>query len=162
ANRDRGRRDRPLMRAHTEYLWFNTRQRRELVNITDRVAAIVAASKITDGFCLVSAMHITAGIWVNDEESGLKQDLVEWLDRLARAPGQPHRVAHRPRVVREQPLDGVDAAELPEHAHEVRLPAGEEPHGDAEDVVERAPAEVLAVQDVLGADELAVEAVERK
>ena len=71
------------MRAHTDYLWFNTRARRELVNITDRIAEIVAAAKVAEGFCLVSAMHITAGIWVNDEESGLKQDLVEWLDRLA-------------------------------------------------------------------------------
>ena len=71
------------MRAHTDYLWFNTRARRELVNITDRIASIVAAAKIAEGLCLVSAMHITAGIWVNDEESGLKQDLVEWLDRLA-------------------------------------------------------------------------------
>src|SRR5436189_151118 len=71
------------MRAPTEYLWFDTRARRELVNITDRIAEIVAAAKIAEGFCLVSAMHITAGIWVNDEESGLKQDLVEWLDKLA-------------------------------------------------------------------------------
>jgi secondary thiamine-phosphate synthase enzyme len=71
------------MRAHTDYLWFNTARRRELVNITDRVAEVVAAAKIAEGFCLVSAMHITAGIWVNDEESGLKQDLMDWLERLA-------------------------------------------------------------------------------
>jgi len=71
------------MRAHTEYLWFDTKKRRELINITDRLAAIVAESKVQDGFCLVSAMHITAAIWVNDEESGLKQDLVEWLDKIA-------------------------------------------------------------------------------
>jgi secondary thiamine-phosphate synthase enzyme len=71
------------MRAHTDYLWFNTARRRELVNITDRVAEVVAAAKIAEGFCLVSAMHITAGIWVNDEESGLKQDLTDWLERLA-------------------------------------------------------------------------------
>ena len=71
------------MRAHTDYLWFNTRARRELVNITDRIAEIVAASRIQEGLCLVSAMHITAAIWVNDEESGLKQDLMEWLERLA-------------------------------------------------------------------------------
>jgi secondary thiamine-phosphate synthase enzyme len=71
------------MRAHTDYLWFNTTKRRELVNITDRVAEIVAASKVQEGFCLVSAMHITAGIWVNDEESGLKHDVMEWLERLA-------------------------------------------------------------------------------
>ena len=71
------------MRAHTEYLWFNTRQRRELVNITERLTDIVSAAKIKEGFCLVSAMHITAAIWVNDEEAGLKQDMMEWLERLA-------------------------------------------------------------------------------
>ena len=71
------------MRAHTDYLWFDTAKRHELVNITKKVADIVAASKIEDGFCLVSAMHITAGIWVNDEESGLKHDLMVWLDELA-------------------------------------------------------------------------------
>jgi secondary thiamine-phosphate synthase enzyme len=71
------------MRAATEYLWFHTRARRELVNITERVADVVAASGVHEGFCLVSAMHITSAIWVNDEEEGLKTDLVEWLDRLA-------------------------------------------------------------------------------
>ena len=71
------------MKAHTDYLWFDTPERRALVNITDKLAGIVAASKIKEGFCLVSAMHITAGIWVNDEESGLKQDLMDWLERLA-------------------------------------------------------------------------------
>ena len=80
------------MKAHTDYLWFNTAKRHELVNITDRVADIVAASGIAEGLCLVSAMHITAGIWVNDEESGLKEDLIEWLDRLApRADYRHHR-----------------------------------------------------------------------
>ncbi len=71
------------MRTHTDYLSFTTRQRHELINITERIAAIVAASKVTEGMCLVSAMHITAGIWVNDEESGLKQDVMEWLEELA-------------------------------------------------------------------------------
>ena len=71
------------MRAHTEYLWFTTRARRELVNVTERLAGIVAAAGVQEGFCLVSAMHITAAIWVNDEESGLKEDVMEWLDRLA-------------------------------------------------------------------------------
>ena len=71
------------MRAHTDYLWFNTRARRELVNITDQIAGIVAAAHVQEGLCLVSAMHITAAIWVNDEESGLKHDLMEWLERLA-------------------------------------------------------------------------------
>jgi secondary thiamine-phosphate synthase enzyme len=71
------------MRWHTEYLWFTTRTRRELVNITEQLAKIVADAAVTDGFCLVSAMHITAGIWVNDEERGLKVDVMEWLERLA-------------------------------------------------------------------------------
>ena len=80
------------MRAHTEYLWFTTRSRRELINITDRIADVVATAEIAEGLCLVSAMHITSGIWVNDEESGLKEDLIEWLDRLApRADYRHHR-----------------------------------------------------------------------
>src|SRR5262249_62431636 len=77
------------MRAHTDYLWFDTKKRHELVNITERVAEIVAASKVQEGLCLVSAMHITAGIWVNDEESGLKHDVLEWLERPA--PGRGYR-----------------------------------------------------------------------
>ncbi len=78
------------MRAHTEYLWFTTRARRELVNITDRVAAIVDKACIAEGFCLVSAMHITAAIWVNDEEPGLKQDVMAWLERVAPAGDYQH------------------------------------------------------------------------
>jgi secondary thiamine-phosphate synthase enzyme len=69
--------------AHTDYLNFETAKRHDLVNVTDRLQKIVKDSKIVDGFCLVSAMHITAGIWVNDEESGLKKDLAEWLEKLA-------------------------------------------------------------------------------
>jgi len=78
------------VRAHTDYLWFTTPKRKELVNITDRVAEIVAASKIQEGLCLVSAMHITAGIWVNDEESGLKHDVMVWLEKLAPAGDYRH------------------------------------------------------------------------
>jgi secondary thiamine-phosphate synthase enzyme len=79
------------MTAHTEYLVFNTRQRRELVNITERIAEIVARAAVREGMCLVSAMHITAAIWVNDEEDGLKADLLEWLEALAPArPGYRH------------------------------------------------------------------------
>jgi len=78
------------VRAHTEYLWFTTRQRRELINITERVAEIVATSGVQEGLCLVSAMHITAAIWVNDEESGLKQDVMEWLERIAPAGDYRH------------------------------------------------------------------------
>jgi secondary thiamine-phosphate synthase enzyme len=78
------------MRAHTDYLWFNTTKRHELINITDRVAEIVAASRVQEGLCLVSAMHITAGIWVNDEESGLKHDVMAWLEQLAPAGDYRH------------------------------------------------------------------------
>jgi secondary thiamine-phosphate synthase enzyme len=81
------------MKAHTEYLTFNTRQRRELVNITDRLAEIVARAAVREGLCLVSAMHITAAIWVNDEEDGLKHDLVEWLEELA--PARPEYRHHQ-------------------------------------------------------------------
>ena len=71
------------MKSHTEYLWFNTKKHREYVRITDEVARIVAASKVQEGMCLVSAMHITAGVWVNDAESGLLADIDEWLEHLA-------------------------------------------------------------------------------
>ena len=71
------------MKTRTEYLTFNTRQRRQLVNITPEVAEIVRHAKIDEGFCLVSAMHITAGIWINDEEPGLKEDFLEWAEQLA-------------------------------------------------------------------------------
>ena len=81
------------MKAHTEYLVFNTRARRELVNVTDRVGEIVQRSGIREGLCLVSAMHITAGIWVNDEEEGLKADLLDWLEELA--PARPDYRHHR-------------------------------------------------------------------
>ena len=78
------------MTTHTEYLWFNTKKEHEIVNITSEVATIVEKSGIKEGFCLVSAMHITSGIWVNDEESGLKQDVMEWLERLAPAGDYKH------------------------------------------------------------------------
>ena len=71
------------MKSATEYLWFQTPERRALVNVTEKLGELVAASGIREGLCLVSAMHITAGIWVNDEEDGLKADLLDWLERLA-------------------------------------------------------------------------------
>jgi len=71
------------MSSFTEYLYFNTRRRKEIVNITSAIQDLVSKSGIKEGFCLVSAMHITAAIWVNDEEEGLKQDLMDWLERLA-------------------------------------------------------------------------------
>lgn len=71
-----------MLKVHTEYLWFNTKKHREYVNMTETLAEIVKRSAIQDGFLLVSAMHITAGIYVNDAEEGLIQDIDEWLERL--------------------------------------------------------------------------------
>jgi secondary thiamine-phosphate synthase enzyme len=81
------------MKVHTEYLWFETKERREMVHITPQIEAIVAKSEIEDGFCLVSAMHITAAIYVNDHEGGLIEDIGEWLERLA--PAKPDYKHHR-------------------------------------------------------------------
>ena len=71
------------MKSRTEYLTFNTQKHREYVNITDRVADMAAKSGIREGFVLVSAMHITAGVWVNDAEDGIIADIDEMLERLA-------------------------------------------------------------------------------
>ena len=78
------------MKSTTEYLWFNTKKRREYINITNEVALIVKKSGIDDGFVLVSAMHITAGVYVNDAEQGLIEDIDEWLEKLA-----PFKEAYR-------------------------------------------------------------------
>ena len=71
------------MTAHTAYLTFETDERREFVRITDDVEAAVTESGIRDGMVLVSAMHRTAGVWVNDDEAGIQADALEWLDKLA-------------------------------------------------------------------------------
>jgi secondary thiamine-phosphate synthase enzyme len=71
------------MTSATDYLTMKTRQRKELVNITEEIGDFVEKSKIREGFVLVSAMHITAGVFVNDEESGLKRDIMALLERLA-------------------------------------------------------------------------------
>ncbi|MBI5092711.1 MAG: YjbQ family protein [Candidatus Hydrogenedentes bacterium] len=71
------------MKCTTEYVWFNTTKKREYINITDRVAGVVRQSGVQEGIVLVSAMHITAGVYVNDAESGLIQDIDEWLENLA-------------------------------------------------------------------------------
>jgi thiamine phosphate synthase YjbQ (UPF0047 family) len=69
--------------SHTKYLTFETSERREFVRITDEVQAAVDESGIAEGMALVSAMHITAGVWVNDDEPGIQADTLEWLDKLA-------------------------------------------------------------------------------
>jgi len=71
------------MKTATEYVWLNTKNKREYVNITGQVEEVVGKSGIKEGMVLVSAMHITAGVYVNDAESGLIQDIDEWLERLA-------------------------------------------------------------------------------
>ncbi|MEO8658090.1 MAG: secondary thiamine-phosphate synthase enzyme YjbQ [Bryobacteraceae bacterium] len=71
------------MKAHTEYLTFRTQQHRQYVNITAEVRAALDKSGIQEGMILVSAMHITAGVWVNDAEDGLLQDIDAWLEKLA-------------------------------------------------------------------------------
>lgn len=71
------------MKFATDYLWFNTKKHREYINITDTVQEIVAKSGIKEGMVLVSAMHITAAVYVNDAESGLISDIDEWLENLA-------------------------------------------------------------------------------
>jgi secondary thiamine-phosphate synthase enzyme len=76
--------------VHTDYLWFNTPHRQEFVRITDDVAGIVHKSGIKEGMVLVSAMHITASVYVNDWEDGLIHDFQEWLEKLAPA-GKPYR-----------------------------------------------------------------------
>ena len=71
------------MKFHTEYLTFNTTKKREYINITGEVEAAVGTSGIREGMVLVSAMHITAGVYVNDAEHGLIADIDEWLERIA-------------------------------------------------------------------------------
>ncbi len=71
------------MKTFTDYLFFHTRERREMVRITDEVAEIVRKSAVREGIVLVSAMHITSGVYVNDWEDGLIQDFGEWLEKLA-------------------------------------------------------------------------------
>lgn len=71
------------MKFHTEYLWFQTEKRREYINITRKVQEAVSKADIKEGMVLVSAMHITAGIWVNDNESGIISDIDEMIDTIA-------------------------------------------------------------------------------
>lgn len=81
------------MKTYTEYLNFHTRQRREYVHITPQVEAALRKSGVKEGMALVSAMHITAGVYVNDHESGLIHDIDQWLEQLA--PAQPDYQHHK-------------------------------------------------------------------
>jgi len=105
------------MSAHTAYLTFNTDERRQFVRITDEVQKAVAESGIGEGMVLVSAMHITAAVWVNDDEPGIQADTLEWLDKLA------------PPSWRE-PANGVARQLLPDPG-DYRHHRGGEDNGDA-------------------------------
>ena len=76
------------MKSYRKELWFETRRRRELVNITPQVQAALAESGVREGLCLVNAMHITASVFINDDEAGLHADFERWLEHLA--PEKPY------------------------------------------------------------------------
>ncbi|RMH80694.1 MAG: YjbQ family protein [Acidobacteria bacterium] len=81
------------MKYYTEYLTFNTKERRELIKITDEVNKVVKSSGVREGLCLVSSMHLTASVIVQDDEEGLHRDIWEWLERLA--PYRENYLHHR-------------------------------------------------------------------
>ena len=100
------------MKSLTRHLTFTTRQRIEFINITEEVRRTVRESGVREGLCLVNAMHVTASVFINDEEDGLKQDFRDWLEQLA--PENPGRYRHN--------LTGEDNA----HAHLKRQIMGRE------------------------------------
>jgi secondary thiamine-phosphate synthase enzyme len=71
------------MKSFTHYLWFNTKSRQEIINITAQVEDAVMKSGVKEGLCLVNAMHITSSVFINDNEKGLHQDFMDWLENLA-------------------------------------------------------------------------------
>jgi thiamine phosphate synthase YjbQ (UPF0047 family) len=105
------------MTTHTVYKTFQTSRRREFVRITEDVAEAVADSGVREGMVLVSAMHITAGVWINDDEPGIQADALEWLDKLAPPAWQP-------------PANQVAAALAPDPG-DYRHHRGGEDNGDA-------------------------------
>jgi secondary thiamine-phosphate synthase enzyme len=107
------------MKFHTEYLIFHTKRHREYVHFTPQVATILANSGIKDGMVLISAMHITAGVYVNDNESGLIEDIDEWLEKLA-----PFRKEYRHHQTGEDNGDSHLKALLIHHEVIVPVTAG--------------------------------------
>jgi secondary thiamine-phosphate synthase enzyme len=100
------------MKSYSKYLWFNTRNKQELINITPEVEKSLKESNIKEGFCLVNAMHITSSVFINDDEKGLHQDFGLWLEKLA--PNNKKGYKHN--------LTGEDNA----HAHLKRTIMGRE------------------------------------
>jgi thiamine phosphate synthase YjbQ (UPF0047 family) len=81
------------MKSHTVYRTFNTAERREFIRITEDVQAAVDEATVSEGLALVAAMHITAAVWINDDEPGLHEDTLEWLDKVAPPSWMPPRNA---------------------------------------------------------------------
>ena len=107
------------MKSHTEYLTFNTRKHREYVHITPQVEAAVNKSGVREGLALVSAMHITAGVYVNDNEPGLINDIDQWLETLA-----PFRPDYRHHETGEDNGDSHLKAILVQHQVILPITAG--------------------------------------
>jgi secondary thiamine-phosphate synthase enzyme len=107
------------MRFHTEYLTFHTQKHREYIHITPEVEAVVRKSGVKEGMVLVSAMHITAGVYVNDDESGLIGDIDEWLEKLA-----PFRANYKHHATGEDNGDSHLKALLVHHQVMVPITAG--------------------------------------
>ncbi len=105
------------MKSHTAYHTFNTEQRRAFVRITEDVQEAVNEAEISDGMAIVCAMHITAAVWINDDEPGLQEDVLEWLDKIA------------PPSWKEP--DGEVARELLPNPGDYRHHRGGEDNGDA-------------------------------
>ncbi len=105
------------MKSHTVYKTFSTERRRESIRITGDVQAAVDAAGVAEGLALVSAMHITAGVWVNDDEPGIHEDALEWLDKLAPPSWRP-------------PANATAESLLPD-AGDYRHHRGGEDNGDA-------------------------------
>jgi secondary thiamine-phosphate synthase enzyme len=84
------------MQSLTEYLWFEIPSRRGFINITDTVEKLVRQSKVQEGLCLINAMHISASVFINDDESGLHHDYDVWLEKLA--PHEPTSQYHHNRT----------------------------------------------------------------
>ena len=101
------------MKSYSEYLWFNTKNRREFINITPQVKKCLERSGIKEGLCLVNAMHITASVFINDDEAGLHNDFEKWLEKFA---------PHRPVSQYKHNLTGEDNAD----AHLKRTVMGRE------------------------------------
>jgi secondary thiamine-phosphate synthase enzyme len=82
------------MKSHTEYLTFNVPARMDFINITPQVEEVINRSGVREGLCLVNAMHITASVFINDDESGLHEDYKRWLEQLAPFDPSPERYHH--------------------------------------------------------------------